>query len=68
MTNLLGEPPETLLPEDPGASRIAAGEPARDVAATTPESTLAWALLAAEALAAVGRPPVASSHLILPLN
>ncbi|WP_229052157.1 DUF3151 domain-containing protein [Aeromicrobium sp. Leaf350] len=51
MSNLLGEPPETLLPEDPGASRISAGEPARDVAATVPESTLAWALLAAEALA-----------------
>jgi hypothetical protein len=51
MSNLLGEPPETLLPEDPGAARIEAGDPARDVAAAHPDSTLAWALLAAEALA-----------------
>ncbi len=52
MSNLLGEPPETLLPEDPGAVAIAGGESPRDVAATHPDSTIAWALLAAEALAA----------------
>ena len=47
MTNLLGEPPETLLPADTGADAIAPG-----VAAAHPESTLAWALLAESALAA----------------
>ena len=26
MTNLFGEPPETLLPEDPGADSLAAGD------------------------------------------
>jgi hypothetical protein len=50
MTNLLGEPPETFLPADPGAEELGAGTSARTVAATHPDSVLAWALLAGEAL------------------
>ncbi|MEH3032470.1 MAG: DUF3151 domain-containing protein [Aeromicrobium erythreum] len=50
MTNLLGEPPETLLPADPGAAALDAGDSPRTVAATHPDSTLAWALLAEAAL------------------
>ncbi|GAA3709528.1 DUF3151 domain-containing protein [Zhihengliuella alba] len=47
--NLLGIP-ETLLPEEPDVeSRLAAGEPAADVAASHPTSSLAWAALADEA-------------------
>lgn len=46
MTNLLGEPPETLLPADPGAEALAAGDDVQSVAAAHPDSTLAWALLA----------------------
>lgn len=52
MTNLLGEPPETLLPVDPGADALAGGVEAARVAAAHPDSTLAWALLAQEALSA----------------
>ncbi|MFT4187058.1 MAG: DUF3151 domain-containing protein [Aeromicrobium sp.] len=51
MSNLLGEPSETLLPADPGAAMVEAGEPIAEVAAAHPDSTLAWALLSAEALA-----------------
>lgn len=50
MTNLLGEPPETLLPEDPGASVLASGVAPGEVVRTHPDSTLAWALLADQAL------------------
>lgn len=50
MTNLLGEPPETLLPADVGADAIAAGDDPRTVVQMHPESTLAWALLAERAL------------------
>jgi hypothetical protein len=50
MTNLLGEPPETLLPEDPAAARLAAGDPLEDVVREHPASTLAWSLLAQAAL------------------
>lgn len=50
MTNLLGEPPETLLPEDPAAERLAAGDPLEDVVREHPSSTLAWSLLAQDAL------------------
>lgn len=50
MTNLLGEPPETFLPEDPGAQELASGTSARTVASEHPDSVLAWALLAQEAL------------------
>ena len=52
MTNLLGEPAPTELPDDPGPREaLAAGQPARDVAAAHPTSSLAWAALAEEALA-----------------
>lgn len=50
MTNLLGEPPETLLPEDPGAADLAAGTSPETVVTTHPDSTLAWGLLAQAAL------------------
>ncbi len=50
MTNLLGEPPETLLPADPGAALIEGGTSPSTVAASHPDSTLAWSLLAAGAL------------------
>ena len=51
MTNLLGEPPETLLPADPGAADLDADASPAEVATAHPDSTVAWALLAAEALA-----------------
>ena len=61
-TNLLGEPPATLLPEDEAAaSLVAAGTPAVDVAAKHPHFPLAWALLSEEALAA-GRPVEAYAY------
>ncbi len=50
MTNLRGEPPETLLPEDPAAERLAAGDPLEDVVREHPSSTLAWSLMAQSAL------------------
>ena len=50
MTNLLGEPPETLLPIDPGAEAVDEGRDAQNVAAAHPDSVLAWALLAEAAL------------------
>jgi hypothetical protein len=52
--NLLGGPPETLLPTDPAAERIDTGEDAADVVRSHPESSLAWAVLAEQALAAGG--------------
>lgn len=48
--NLLGGPPETLLPEDPAAERLDRGDPPYDVARAHPESSLAWATLAELAL------------------
>lgn len=51
MTNLLGEPPETLLPTDPGAELLEMGETPAEVAGRHLDSTLAWALLADAALA-----------------
>jgi hypothetical protein len=55
-TNLFGEPPATLLPEEPEPTRLAAsGTPADQIAAKYPGFSLAWAMLAEEALAA-GRP------------
>lgn len=48
--NLLGIP-ETRLPVDPAAGPLAAGEDAQAVAAAHPTSSLAWALLAEQALA-----------------
>ena len=47
--NLLARP--TTLPEDPGATAIAAGEDPELVAATHPASSLAWAMLAERSLA-----------------
>jgi len=50
--NLLGEPPPTELPDEPAPREaLAAGRPAREVAAAHPTSSLAWAVLAEEALA-----------------
>jgi hypothetical protein len=46
---IAGQPP-TLLPEDPAAAVLAAGEPAVDVVRAHPESPLAWATLAEESL------------------
>jgi hypothetical protein len=55
-TNLLGEPAPTLLPLDEEPSRlVATGAPAVEVTAKYPAFSLAWAMLADEALAA-GRP------------
>ena len=48
--NLLGGPPPTYLPEDPGALALDDGDDPRVVAAANPTSSLAWATLAAEAL------------------
>ena len=48
--NLLGGPPETLLPANPEASEaLAASDPA-EVAARFPASCAAWAALAERAL------------------
>jgi hypothetical protein len=48
--NLLGEPPATLLPADPGAEALAAGTDPAEVAAAHPTSSAAWAALAEGAL------------------
>lgn len=50
MENLLGIP-ETRLPQDPAARPLAEGIDPRQVAAGYPESSLAWAVLAEDALA-----------------
>ncbi len=53
MTNLLGEPPATELPDEAAPREaLSAGAPAADVAADHPTSSLAWAVLAEDALAA----------------
>jgi len=52
MTNLLGEPPATFLPEDPGAEALGNGDDPRNVAALHPDSVSAWITLAEAALAA----------------
>jgi hypothetical protein len=44
--------PETRLPVDPAAARLGAGESPERVAAAYPTSSLAWALLAEQALGA----------------
>lgn len=49
--NLLGDPPPTLLPGEPAAAAaLDAGTAAADVAAAHPADSLAWAVLAEEAL------------------
>jgi hypothetical protein len=49
--DLVAGPPPTLLPVDPAAEELAPGTPTRDVVRRHPESPLAWATLAEEALA-----------------
>ena len=50
-SNLLGEPPATLLPPNPEAdAELAEGTPAAEVAARHPTVSAAWAALAEEAL------------------
>ncbi|MFW0112655.1 DUF3151 domain-containing protein [Rothia sp. CCM 9417] len=51
--NLLDGPAPTYLPENPDLdARIAAGDTPQELAQAFPKSSLAWALLAEEALAA----------------
>lgn len=45
--NLLGPEP-TLLPDDPGAAELLQGLPPRDVVRLHPDSSAAWAAVAAE--------------------
>ena len=49
--DLMAGPPPTHLPEDPAAASLAAGEEPRAVVTAHPESPLAWAVLAEQALA-----------------
>lgn len=50
-TDLLGGPPPTLLPDEAAPRELlASGASAREVAAAHPTSSLAWALLAEDAL------------------
>jgi hypothetical protein len=49
--NLLGGPPPTLLPDDPAAADLDAGNDPRAAAAAHPASPLAWAAAAEQALA-----------------
>ena len=49
-SDLLGIPP-THLPEDPAADALAGGQRPEGVAAANPASSLAWAVLAEDALA-----------------
>ena len=49
--DLIAGPPPTHLPEDPAAHDRGAGTPAADVVRAHPESPLAWATLAEQALA-----------------
>jgi hypothetical protein len=50
--DLMAGPPPTELPADPAAEALASGTPTPDVVRRHPESPLAWATLAEEALAA----------------
>ncbi len=52
--DLMAGPPPTHLPADPAAEQLAAGTPAFDVVRGHPESPIAWATLAEQALAAEG--------------
>src|SRR5581483_6451421 len=62
VTNLLGEPPATLLPDDPTARKaLDAGTDPREVAAAHPSYAAAWAALAEAALAA-GEPVMAYAY------
>jgi hypothetical protein len=48
--DLIAGPPPTLLPEDPAADLLTAGDEPRIVVVAHPESPLAWAVLAERAL------------------
>ena len=48
--DLMAGPPPTHLPVDPAAAELAAGTPAVDVVRAHPESPVAWATLAEQAL------------------
>jgi len=49
--DLMAGPPPTHLPEDPAAAEIESGAAAADVVRAHPESPIAWATLAENALA-----------------
>jgi Protein of unknown function (DUF3151) len=49
--DLMAGPPPTHLPVDPAAAELGAGAPTVDVVRSHPESPVAWATLAEEALA-----------------
>jgi hypothetical protein len=49
--DLMAQPPATHLPQDPAAQELSAGTPVVDVVRRHPESPLAWATLAEQALA-----------------
>jgi hypothetical protein len=49
--DLMAGPPPTRLPEDPAADQLAGGKRPAEVVRAHPESPLAWATLAEEALA-----------------
>lgn len=57
--DLMAGPPPTHLPEDPAAAELSAGDEPRSVVTSHPESPLAWAVLAEQALAAGGDDVVA---------
>jgi len=48
--DLMAGPPPTHLPEDPAAAALAAGDEPHAVVVAHPESPLAWAVLAEQAL------------------
>ena len=52
--DLMAGPPETLLPEDPAAAELGGGTDPHAVVRRHPESPLAWATLAEQALADEG--------------
>lgn len=54
-------PPPTLLPEDPAAAALAAGDAPLDVVRQYPESPLAWAVLAESALSGIDASDAAGS-------
>jgi hypothetical protein len=47
--DLMAGPPPTLLPEDPAATELAAGQPPADVVRRHPASPAAWSALASSA-------------------
>jgi hypothetical protein len=49
--DLMAGPPPTRLPEDPAATALANGDEPRQVVIAHPESPLAWAVVAEQALA-----------------